>query len=205
VLATKSSQGAAALEELSTRFPEDQAVLRALLRAYTKDKRGADAMRVVGKLVGQNERAAGDDEVVDAITAAAQGPAESSDAAFAMMESGLGTKGPDLLYDLSTTKGLSPRTLARVKQSLAKSEVKSHMSPALSVAIELRSATGCEAKRAVLPRAKDQGDARVLGSLRTLQAPRGCGFLGLGDCWACMRRDNALGATIAAIEDRTAN
>jgi len=205
VLATASSQGAAALEELSTRFPEDQAVLRALLRAYTKDKRGADAMRVVGKLVGQNERAAGDDEVVDAITAAAQGPAESSDAAFAMMESGLGTKGPDLLYDLSTTKGLSPRTLARVKQSLAKSEVKSHMSPALSVAIELRSATGCEAKRAVLPRAKDQGDARVLGSLRTLQAPRGCGFLGLGDCWACMRRDNALGATIAAIEERTAN
>jgi hypothetical protein len=27
--------------------------------------------------------------------------------------------------------------------------------------------------------------------------------LGLGDCWSCMRRDNALGAAIAAIEDRT--
>ena len=78
------------------------------------------------------------------------------------------------------------------------------MSPALSIAIELRSASGCEAKRAVLPRAKEQGDARVLGSLRTLQSPRGCGFLGLGDCWGCMRRDNVLGATIAAIEERTA-
>jgi eukaryotic-like serine/threonine-protein kinase len=204
VLATASTQGTTALEELSTRFPEDPAVWRALVRSYTKDKRGADAMRAVGKLVGLNERAADDEDVVDAVTAAAQGPAEASDAAFAMMEGGLGTKGPDLLYDLSTTKGLSPRTLARVKQALAKSDVKGRMSPALSVAIELRGASGCEAKRAVLPRAKEQGDARVLGSLRTLQSPRGCGFLGLGDCWGCMRRDNVLGATIAAIEERTA-
>ncbi len=119
------------------------------------------------------------------------------------MESGLGSKGPDVLYDLSTTKGLTPKTLTRVKQTLAKAEVKSRMSPALAVALDLRNATGCEAKRALLPRAKDQGDARVLGTLRTYLAPRGCGFLSLADCWPCMRRDNALGATIAAIEERT--
>ena len=33
---------------------------------------------------------------------------------------------------------------------------------------------------------------------------KGCGFLGLGDCWSCLRSDNALGATIAAIEERKA-
>jgi hypothetical protein len=54
-----------------------------------------------------------------------------------------------------------------------------------------------------VPRAKEHGDSRVLGTLRSLNVPRGCGFLGLGDCWSCMRRDNALGAAIAAIEDRT--
>jgi hypothetical protein len=203
VVASASVQGTSALEELSTRFSEDPAVWRALARAYTRDKRGADAMRAVGKLVALNERSADDDEVVEAITAAAQGPAESSDAAFALMESGLGAKGPDLLYDLSTTKGLSPRTTARVKQTLAKADVKARMSPALSIAIDLKNASGCEAKRALLPRAKELGDTRVLGSLRSLAVPRGCGFLGLGDCWSCMRRDNALGATVAAIEDRT--
>jgi hypothetical protein len=202
-LASATVQGTAALEELSSRFSEDPAVWRALVRSYTKDKRGADAMRSVGKLVALNERAAGDDDVAEAITAAAQGPSESADAAFAMMESGLGDKGPDILYDLSTTKGLTPRTSSRVKQTLAKADVKARMSPALAVAIDLKSASGCEAKRALLPRAKEQGDSRVLGTLRTYLAPRGCGFLGLGDCWSCMRRDNALGATIAAIEERT--
>ena len=176
---------------------------RALVRSYTKEKRGADAMRAVVKLVALNDRAVDDDDVVEAITSAAQGPAESSDAAFTMMESGLGTKGPDILYDLSTTKGLTPRTASRVKQTLAKPEVKSRMSPALAVAIDVKNASGCEAKRALLSRAKEQGDSRVLGSLRAYLAPRGCGFLGLGDCWSCMRRDNALGSTIAAIEERT--
>jgi hypothetical protein len=203
VLATATTQGTAALEELSFRYAEDPAVWRALVRAYTKDRRGVDAMRAVGKLVALNDRAADDDEVFDAISAAAQGPAESADAAFATMESGLGTKGPDILYDLSTTKGLTPKTVARVKQALVKADVKSRMSPALAVALEMRTTNGCEAKRALLSRAKDQGDARVLGTLRTYLAPRGCGFLGLSDCWPCMRRDGALGATIAAIEERT--
>jgi hypothetical protein len=203
VLAAATTQGTAALEELVTRYGDDPAVWRALVRAYTKDRRGADAVRAVGKLVGLNERAADDDEVFDAISAAAQGPAESADAAFAMMESGLGSKGPDILYDLSTTKGLTPKAVARVKQAIAKAEVKSRMSPALAIALEMKNATGCEAKRALLGRAKDQGDARVLGTLRTYLAPRGCGFLGLSDCYPCMRRDGALGATIAAIEERT--
>ena len=174
------------------------------MRAYTKDKHGADAMRAVAKLVGLNERAADEDEVVDAITAAAQGPAESADAAFSLLQdSGLGAKGADILYDLSITKGLSPRTLTRVKQTLAKQEIKSRMSPALQVVIDLKNASGCEAKRAVLPRAKESGDARALVALRGMMAAKGCGFLGLGDCWGCLRRDGALGATITAIEERT--
>jgi len=203
-LANATIQGTAALEELSTKFPEDPAAWRALARAYTKDKRGADAMRAVTKLIEYNERAVDDEFVSEAVIAAAQGPAESADAAFALMESGLGTKGPDLLHELSTTKGVPTRTLTRVKQTLAKADVKAHMSPALSVAIDMRSASGCEAKRALLSRAKEQGDTRVLGSLRGLVASRGCGFLGLGDCWSCLRRDNALGSAIAAVEERSA-
>ncbi|HMJ53613.1 MAG TPA: serine/threonine-protein kinase [Polyangiaceae bacterium] len=202
VLAAAETAGSAALGELTVRFPEDPAVWRALVRAHTSEKRGADAMRAVAKLVAVSERAIDDQDVEEAVKTAVQGPTESADAAFTLMESGLGGKGPDLLYDLSTTKGLSSRALARVKQSLAKSEVKARMSPALALVIEFRAATSCESKKALLVRAKEQGDGRLLASLRTLQIPKGCGFLGLGDCWSCMRRDNALGAAMAAIEER---
>jgi serine/threonine-protein kinase len=190
------------VEKLSTTYPDDPAVWRALVRAYTKEKRGADAMGAVTKLVALSDRAKDDDEVSEAVTAAMAGPAESTDAAFALLEGGLGTKGPDLLYELSTTKGVAPRTLTRLKQTLAKPQVKGRMSPALAIALELRAASGCESKKSLLGRAKEQGDARSLASLRNLQAPKGCGFLGLGDCWSCLRKDNALGAAIAAIEER---
>jgi hypothetical protein len=202
-LAAAEAAGSAALGELSTRFPEDVSVWRALVRAYTSEKRGMDAVRAIAKLVAVSERAVEDQDVEDALKAAVQGPTESADAAFALMENGLGAKGPDLLYDLSTTKGLSPKVLTRVKQTLVKPDVKARMSPALAVIVDLRAATGCEAKKALLPRAKDHGDDRLLPVLKNMQVPKGCGFLGLSDCWTCMRRDNALGATIAAIEDRS--
>jgi eukaryotic-like serine/threonine-protein kinase len=201
-LAAATITGSAAVTELAERYPEDPAVWRALVRTYTNEKRGVDAMRAVAKLVAVSERAVEDEDVEEAVKSAVQGPTESADAAFALLENGLGSKGPDLLFDLSTTRGLAPRALARVKQTLVKPDVKARMSPALLLIVDFRAATGCEAKRALLSRAKEQGDARLLSSLRSLQAPKGCGFLGLGDCWSCMRRDNALGATIAAIEDR---
>jgi serine/threonine-protein kinase len=204
VLAAAEAGGSTALAELTTKFPEDPAVWRGVIRAYTAEKKGAEAARAIPKLLALNERAVEDQDVEDALKAAVQGPTESADAAFALMESGLGAKGPDLLYDLSTTKGLSPKAVARVKQTLAKPDVKARMSPALAVLVDLRAATGCEAKKALLSRAKDQGDDRILAPLRAFQTPKGCGFLGLSDCWSCMRRDNALGAAIAAIEERSA-
>jgi eukaryotic-like serine/threonine-protein kinase len=202
-LAAAEAAGSTALSDLTARFPEDPSVWRALVRAYTAEKRGVDAVRAIAKLVSVSERAAQDQDVEDALKAAVQGPTESADAAFALMESGLGSSGPDVLYDLSTTKGLSPKTLTRVKQTLAKPDVKARMSPALSIVVELRAATSCEAKKALLARAKELGDERILAPLKTLQTPKGCGFLGLSDCWSCMRRDNALGATMAAVEERT--
>jgi serine/threonine-protein kinase len=203
VLAAAEAAGSASISELTARFPEDPAVWRALMRAYTSEKRGADAMRAVAKLALLNDRATEDEDVEETIKAAVQGPIESADAAFALMENGLGARGPDLLFDLSTTKGISAKALARVKQTLAKPDVKARMSPQLALVIEFRAASSCEAKKALLGRAKEQGDGRLLTSLRALQTPKGCGFLGLGDCWSCMRRDNTLGAAMAAIEERT--
>jgi hypothetical protein len=71
------------------------------------------------------------------------------------------------------------------------------------VLVELRNASSCEAKKAILPKAKENGDERVLPVLRKLQNAQGCGFLGLSECWTCMHRDNTLNSTIDAIEERT--
>ena len=202
MVATAAAAGPHALEELAAKFPEDAAVWRALVKADTAQKHGADAMQAVTKLVAVSEQAADSDEVEDAVTAAAQGNQEAADAAFALMEGGLGAKGPDLLFGLTTTKQVSARAQARARQSLAKAEVRSKMSPALQVAIELKNAKGCEAKKALLPKAKESGDARTLVVLRPLMDSRGCGFLGLGDCWSCMHRDGSLASTIAGLEDR---
>jgi hypothetical protein len=126
-----------------------------------------------------------------------------ADAAFALMENKLGPKGAELLYDLGMTKGVNARTASRAKQSLAKPEVRDNIGPALRVAFDLRAAKGCEAKRALLPRLKTDGDERSLALLRAMQDSRGgCGFMGFGDCWPCLRRDGQLTATIAAIAER---
>src|SRR5262249_25035670 len=140
-----------------------------------------EAMQAVQKLVALDRDAAEDGDVVQLITAAAEGPPDSSDPAFELMEKDLGARGVDLLFDLSQTRGVSQKVLARVKQSLAKPDVKSQASSALSILMDMKSASGCEAKRALLTRARDDGDSRILPLLRTLTAGKGCGFLGLGD------------------------
>jgi serine/threonine-protein kinase len=197
------ASGPQALVELSARFPGDPAVFRALAHADGDRKNYPEAIQAVEKLVELDHDAAEDGDIVQLITAAAEGPPDSSDPAFELMEKDLGARGVDLLFDLSQTKGLSPKVLARVKQSLAKADVRSQASPALSILMDMKSASGCEAKRTLLTRARDEGDSRILPVLRTLMANKGCGFLGLGDCWGCMHRDGVLAATVGAIETRT--
>jgi hypothetical protein len=201
-LAAAVAMGPAALQDLSERYQKDPVVLRALVKLHMSQKHGPEAMSTIARLVELDNKAI-DDDVQDAIFAAAQGQADMADAAFSLMEDKLGPKGAELLYDLSTTKGVSARTVTRAKQSLAKPELRANVGPALQVALDLKSAKGCEAKRALLPRLKAEGDQRALAILKPLQDPRGCGFMGFADCWPCLRRDGQLAATIAEIAERT--
>jgi len=201
-LAAAVLSGAPALEELATKFPDDPAVWRALVRTSTKDKRGVDAMRALTKLLALQESASDEDDTREALAAAAGGAPEASSAAFTLMETGMGAKGPDVMFDLLTQKGTAPRVVQRIKQSLAKAETKARTSPGLALLLDFRNASSCDAKKALLPRVKEQGDGRMLPTLRSMQAGKGCGFLGLGDCWSCMRRDGALAAAHSALEER---
>ena len=123
----------------------------------------------------------------------------SSQAAFALCRTSLGSAGPDLLYAVwweHRSRGAKNTVLAEAKKALDDETVRAKASPALSIAWALSRARGCQAHKQLLPRAAKAGDGRSTPYLRRLLATRGCGFLGLGDCYSCLRGDRNLTAAL---------
>ncbi|MBX3216629.1 MAG: serine/threonine protein kinase [Labilithrix sp.] len=193
--------GAAALDALATEFPEDPAVHAELARALGDAGRGAEMLLAVQTVLGLDASAV-DDALLGAVTAAAQ-RAETTDEAFALLEGPLGARGVDALIDLSTNKAAPAAVQRRAAKSVARADVRAKASPATAVMLDLKSAKKCEDKRGLLDRVKDDGDARVLPALRALKSPRGCGFMGMRDCFSCLRKTDALDEAIKAVEARS--
>lgn len=200
-----TAQGPAALLTLAQRYPTDPRIRRAIVHSYISARRYAEALPAIAELAALDPGVGRDLEIIQAIVAALNDPA-TSNRATELLERDLGEAGVELLYDL-TTRQTGARWKSRLMQSLAKPEVLANASPALRVAIDLRAAKRCEAKRDLLPRVQSEGDARALTQLRALAQTQGCGFLGLGDCFPCLRKGTALRDAITALEARfgTAN
>ncbi len=176
----------------------------ALERAYTLVHRPTEAMREADLWLAREPAAAADAQLGDDVRAAAH-EAETATAAFALLERRMGAFGADDLYDMAhgPSAKAHPQTAERARRSLASPEVRAHASPALEVALALRAARSCEARKALLTPAAEVGDVRALPALKPLAATTGCGFLHLGDCYPCLRRDNALSRALVAIDERT--
>jgi hypothetical protein len=102
----------------------------------------------------------------------------------------LGAGGADLLYDLWESNKTTNAALSKQAKTLLESEaVMKNASAALKVALELPKAKqeGCQAVKALLPRVLESGDTRSVPTLTKVSDRRGCGFLGLRDCFACLR------------------
>ena len=91
---------------------------------------------------------------------------------FKIIQDNMGTAGPDLLYELLTTRGGS-RAAKRAEELLRDEAVRSRGSAAMRIAYDLRTARTCEAKAALYERAGEEGDRRALGQLHVLS--RECG------------------------------
>ena len=190
------------MEALARRFPADPRIRRALVRVHINQRHPVEAMRAIAKLAELDPNTGRDPEIAQDLVAALQGEEEAAQAATRLLEQDLGEAGVELLYDL-TLKQTGARWKPRLNQSLTKPEVLAKATPALRVALDLRTAKRCEAKRDLLPRAKSSGDRRALFQLKSLAQTQGCGFLGVKDCWPCLRKDPALAEAIAALEQRT--
>lgn len=195
------TQGPSALSSLAGRFPSDTRILRALVRGLTGQQKHAEAMRVMSQLAAIDASACNDAELAQSIVSALQSDGEAAQAAVVLLERDLGALGVDLLYDL-TVKQTGARWKPRLQQSLTKPEVVAKASTATRLAIDLRAAKQCEAKRDLLPRVQTEGDRRALVQLRGLLQTQGCGFLGVQDCWPCLRKSSALQDTITTMERR---
>lgn len=200
-LDTATAGGIEALEALAGRFPADPRIVRALIKSQSSQHRHVAAMQNIAKLAALDPNTGQDLDVVQAIFTALQGDAESTQAAVSLLEQELGEDGVDLIYDL-TTKQTGARWKVRLNQSLTRPEILAKASPATRLAIDLRQAKRCEAKRDLLPRVQREGDRRALTQLKSLTQTQGCGIFDLQDCWPCLRKGAALQETINTVEAR---
>jgi serine/threonine-protein kinase len=172
-----------------------------LARAGDAESRG-DALVLAAELFAAAPSAAGDEQLQRVVLDAAGQPA-TADAAFDLMKKHMRAHGPDLLYQLLTTK---PALAKRAGEALEQSSVIALGTPALRVAFELHRAKSCGAKAKLLDRAKREGDERAAAVLRPLMVPRkrGCGILGLGACPPrCPAQASKMRAAVKAIAART--
>lgn len=122
----------------------------------------------------------------------AAGRAEVADQALRFAARHLGSNGADLLYKVwvDLSKAVTPTT-ALAKELLQSPSVQKVVSPALKVAIELRTAEDCEARSKLLPRVMLYGDARAGRVLRRLQSEQ-----------ECSEQSEQIEATLAKLKER---
>lgn len=133
--------------------------------------------------------------IIKILMSAMVGDGVDGEKLFAIIEKQMGEEGPDMLFELLTTKGGS-RAAKRAEELLASEEVQKRGTPALRIAYEMR-VSKCDEKAALFPRAKMYGDRRTLGQLQALNAqcsPRH------GQC--CFPKDPALKEAMDAITSR---
>jgi serine/threonine-protein kinase len=166
--------------------------------------RAPEALKAIRAMLalGRDGVAAIDSEVTSVVVGASGLPS-TADEAFALLEGPLGPLGVDALIDMTQMKS-SPQLSKRASRSLSKPEVRAAASPATGVLLDMKAAKNCAAKKELLDRAKNEGDARMLTVLASMKEPRGCGFMGMRDCYPCLRKDTALDDAIAGIQARAA-
>jgi hypothetical protein len=114
---------------------------------------------------------------------------------FTFLTTKAGPAGPDILFDLVTTRG-GTRAASYSEDLLRRDDVRAKGTPALRIAWDLRVAATCDARVALFDRAKADGDRRVLASLFLMSK---CGK-GPTDC--CLSNDPAYKEVLRVITSK---
>ncbi|MBI2898285.1 MAG: protein kinase [Deltaproteobacteria bacterium] len=142
-----------------------------------------------------------DDEKLRADLVRALGDHRSADAARAVLRERVGERAAGELA--TAAAGRRPLLRKNARELLEALVPADRLPPWIREVDALRAATTCAARRQVVQRMRALADPRVLPSLTALREDRrGCGFLGLSDCNACLRPE--LAATIQALQGAAA-
>jgi eukaryotic-like serine/threonine-protein kinase len=203
VLARGDATGAVKLLfPLEQANPSSARIHRDLEHAYARAHDTENMLLQAQRWLSADPAAATDAGLLEDLHAAVLGK-EGVDAAFALLTGPMGSAGFDVLYEIAFPAHPSQAPIVlRTRQALSLQEVRSHASAPALIAVDLQHAASCDAKRALLPRAKEVGDVRTVAILSGFTATTGCGFLRAKDCWWCLHRDGVLNATISAINAR---
>jgi eukaryotic-like serine/threonine-protein kinase len=176
---------------------------RALARGHEKLRQFDEAIGAYRAAIKLDPKLRADRHMLRFVRSAADHDG-ARDAALAFAADDLDTAGADLLFHVwSSTSARTPATIA-AKEFLDTSKVRKQMSPALTVALELRDARSCADFKKLLGRVQKDGDERSLRPLQKLNQKSGCGFLKMEDCYSCVRGDNALTEAIRAVQIKNA-
>ncbi|MGD0526277.1 MAG: serine/threonine-protein kinase [Polyangiaceae bacterium] len=183
--------------------PQRADVHMLLERAYTGVRNPQGAMHEVGLWLAVDPGAVTDIHLQEDVRNAAL-VRETQDEAFSLLETKMGMRGIDIVFDIAygaSGRGY-PQAAARAKRELDLPDVRKRASPALGALIAFREAKTCDQKHALLDTVRDKGDMRLIAELRPYESTRGCGFLGRSDCAPCMHRDHLLEEAKQAILER---
>jgi eukaryotic-like serine/threonine-protein kinase len=199
---------ATAIDELTSveeKDPTRADVHMLLERAYRGVRNPAGEMREADHWLAVDANAASDLKLQEDIRNAALMP-DAQDDAFALLESKMGMRGIDLLFDIAygASGRLYPQAAGRARKALDLPDVRKRASPALGILLRFRDAKTCDQKHALLEEVRDVADARMISQLQPYEGTRGCGFLGRTDCYPCMHKDHLLQEAKQGITDRMA-
>jgi hypothetical protein len=141
------------------------------MTAY-KDSDPKKAIVHARKLVERRPQERSAIDVLVTVRNLALGENAAENEAFALLASGLGASGPDVLYDMAFGDYAKDYTKAakRAQGLLKQNDVRSKGNAALGVALDLRATLGTCEMRKYVDRAGEAGDKRALAVLQLVPA-----------------------------------
>ncbi|MDF3064530.1 MAG: serine/threonine protein kinase [Polyangiaceae bacterium] len=193
--------GPKAYDALLDKYPKDPNIAVEMARDLAAKKNYPGAVAAVGRALSIDSSFQNNAQLASLVFQTAQVKA-SSDAAFALLEGAMGSRGADIAYDLVTTPNVRPWVQSRAETFLQAPAFEKVATPGLRATIKLRYSAGCDEKRALLGEVKKSSDERALFELVPLQDKTGCGARKKDDCYPCLRTSNELDDAIAAVRTR---
>jgi hypothetical protein len=200
-LSDAKAGGPKVFEALLEKYPKDPNISVEMARDLAAQKNWPGAVGAVGRALSIDATFQNNAHVASLVFQTAQVKV-SSDAAFALLEGAMGSRGADIAYDLVTTSNVRPWVQTRAETFLQSPAFEKVATPGLRAIVKLRYSAGCDEKKALLPDLKKNSDERALFELVPLQDKNGCGARKKDDCYPCLRTSNDLDDAISAVRTR---